>query len=96
MMPGEGERLGQVRLALLAGCGTTSVHLKHDHPAVAVRPELLQHFRARLAAPARDKVLIGQAGLSAISHVHMRQPGPKLSGHCQRVRNPSATLSAIT
>jgi hypothetical protein len=56
MMPGKGQRFGQVSLTVLAARRPEGTDVQHHHPAVARSRQALQQFRAWLEAPARDEV----------------------------------------
>src|SRR3954452_19471863 len=58
VQPGEGQALGQFRLALLPGLGLAGVDLDRDRAAPGPFGEQAEHFGAGLAAAARNQVLV--------------------------------------
>ncbi len=85
MQAGEGQRLGEIGLALGGGHRPPRVDLDH-HMAVEGAPgEAFQQLGAGLRAPARHQVLVLRRPV-AVGEVHVGQPVPHPVDHRGRVR----------
>ena len=93
---GEGERVGQVGLAV-GPAGPGGSHLDRDRTGEAALGQRREQPAARLAAPAGHQVLVATLA-GAVAQMHVGQPLAHRVGHRERVvaRPHSATGPACT